>query len=81
MGLGGQVATIGTGTIKFGDNFHRSLPDMVVEAATLAMADAKIESKQLQADTLNLTLIPVTRVAAYLGGPGAVAARIVPALI
>ena len=48
MGLG-KVAIIGTGTIKFGDNFHQSLPDMVAEAATLAMTDAKIEPKQLQA--------------------------------
>jgi hypothetical protein len=43
MGLGGKVAIIGTGTIKFGENFHQSLPDMVVEA------DAHSGSRQLQA--------------------------------
>ena len=31
MGLGGKVAIIGTGTIKFGENFHQSLTDMVFE--------------------------------------------------
>ena len=49
MGLGGKVAIIGTGIIKFGENFHQSLTDMVFEAVSQALADAKIESKQLQA--------------------------------
>ena len=44
-GLGGKVAIIGTGTIKFGENFHQSLTDMVFEAVDLAMADAGIESR------------------------------------
>ena len=48
-GLGGKVAIIGTGTIKFGENFHQSLSDMIFEAVNLAMADAKIESRQLEA--------------------------------
>jgi acetyl-CoA C-acetyltransferase len=48
-GLGGKVAIIGTGTIKFGENFHQSLSDMIFEAVNLAMADARIESSQLQA--------------------------------
>ena len=48
-GFGGKVAIIGTGTIKFGENFHQSLSDMIFEAVNLAMADAKIESRQLQA--------------------------------
>ena len=48
-GLGGKVAIIGTGTIKFGENFHQSLSDIIFEAVNLAMADAKIESRQLQA--------------------------------
>ena len=48
-GLGGKVAIIGTGTIKFGENVHQSLSDMIFEAVTLAMADARIESRQLQA--------------------------------
>ena len=49
MGIGGKVAIIGTGTIKFGENFHQSLTDMVYEAVTLALADAKVETRQLQA--------------------------------
>src|SRR5437867_13312590 len=49
MGLGGKVAIVGSGVIKFGENFHQSLTDMVYEAVTLALADAKIERAQLQA--------------------------------
>jgi acetyl-CoA C-acetyltransferase len=48
-GLGGKVAIIGTGTIKFGENFHQSLTDMIFEAVSLALADAKIDRTQLQA--------------------------------
>src|SRR4029434_10644333 len=48
-GLGGAVAIIGTGTIKFGENFHQSLTDMICEAVTLVLADAGIELGQLQA--------------------------------
>ncbi len=51
-GLGGAVAIIGTGTIKFGENFHQSLTDMIYEAVTLALADAGIERSQLQAGWL-----------------------------
>src|SRR4026207_1417380 len=51
-GLGGAVAIIGTGTIKFGENFHQSLTDMIYEAVTLALADAGIERRQLQAGWL-----------------------------
>ena len=49
MGLGGKGAIIGTGTIKFGENFHQSLTDMIYEAVTLALADAGIERGRLQA--------------------------------
>jgi acetyl-CoA C-acetyltransferase len=49
MGLGGKVAIIGTGTIKFGENFHQSLTDMVYEAVTLALQDARVEARQLEA--------------------------------
>lgn len=87
MGLGGKVAIIGSGVVKFGENFHQSLTDMIFEAVSLALADAKLERGQLQAawlgcyepmlygfegnsgafvsDPLNLSPIPVTRVAAY----------------
>lgn len=48
-GLGGAVAIIGTGTIKFGENFHQSLTDMIYEAVSLALADAGVERGQLEA--------------------------------
>lgn len=48
-GLGGKVAIIGTGIIKFGENCHQSLTDMIYEAVTLALADAKIERSRLEA--------------------------------
>jgi len=49
MGLGGKVAIIGTGVIKFGENFHQSLTDMIYEAVTQALADAGLERTRLQA--------------------------------
>jgi len=52
MGLANQVAIIGTGTIRFGENFHQSYTDMVYEAASLAIADAGIEPRELQAGWL-----------------------------
>src|SRR3972149_11695 len=51
-GLGGKGAIIGTGTIKFGENFHQSLTDMIFEAVNLARAAPGIESRQLQAGWL-----------------------------
>jgi acetyl-CoA C-acetyltransferase len=48
-GLGGRVAIIGSGVIKYGENFHQSLTDMVFEAVGLALADAHIERSRLQA--------------------------------
>jgi acetyl-CoA C-acetyltransferase len=52
MVLANQVAIIGTGTIKFGENFHQSYTDMVYEAASLAMSDAGVEPGELQAGWL-----------------------------
>jgi acetyl-CoA C-acetyltransferase len=52
VGLASHVAIIGTGTIKFGENFHQSYTDMVYEAATLAMADAGVEADEIQAGWL-----------------------------
>ena len=49
MGLGGKVAIIGTGVVKFGENFHQSLTDMIYEAVTQALADAAVERTRLQA--------------------------------
>jgi acetyl-CoA C-acetyltransferase len=48
-GLGGKVALIGAGTIKFGENFHQSLTDMVYAAVTLALDDAGIERGRVRA--------------------------------
>lgn len=52
MGLANQVAIIGTGTIKFGENFDQSYTDMVYEAATAALADARVETREIQAGWL-----------------------------
>ncbi len=49
MALGGRVAVIGSGVIKFGENFHQSLTDMIFEAVSLALADAGVERGRLQA--------------------------------
>ena len=49
MGLGGKVAIIGSGVIKYGENFHQSLTDMIFEAVSLALADARVERQRLQA--------------------------------
>ncbi len=49
MALGGAVAIIGSGVVKFGENFHQSLTDMIFEAVSLALADAGIERGRLQA--------------------------------
>lgn len=35
-GLGGRVAIIGSGVIKYGENFHQSLTDMIYEAVTVS---------------------------------------------
>jgi hypothetical protein len=51
-GLGGKIAITGTGTIKSRENSHQSLTDMIFEAVNVALADAKIESRQLQAGWL-----------------------------
>jgi acetyl-CoA acetyltransferase len=49
MGLGGRVAIVGSGVIKYGENFHQSLTDMIDEAVSLALADAGLERTRLQA--------------------------------
>jgi acetyl-CoA C-acetyltransferase len=48
-GIGGKVAIIGSGVIKYGENFDQSLTDMIYEAVTLALADAGIERTRLEA--------------------------------
>ena len=47
--LNQQVAVIGVGCTKFGDNHDQSLSEMMVEAAGQAMADAGVTVDQLQA--------------------------------
>jgi len=44
-----------TGVIKFGENFHQSLTDMIYEAVTQALADAGLERTRLQAAWLGAT--------------------------
>ncbi len=41
-GPGGMVAIIGTGTIKFGENFHQGLSDMIFEAVNLAITVTRV---------------------------------------
>ncbi len=81
MNIRDKVAIIGVGCCKFGENYHQSSEDMVVDAALEAYADAGIEPGQIQAawvgtigsgtagtslaDPLKLFNIPITRVENY----------------
>lgn len=81
MNIRDRVAIIGAGCCKFGENYHQSIEDMVVEAAREACADGGIEPHQIQAawvgtlssgfagtalaDALKLFNIPITRVENY----------------
>jgi acetyl-CoA C-acetyltransferase len=81
MNLKDRVAVIGTGCCKFGENYHQSIEDMVVEAAGEAYADAGVEPSDIEAawvgtmasgsagvalaDPLKLFNIPITRVENY----------------
>jgi acetyl-CoA C-acetyltransferase len=44
-----QIAVIGTGCTKFGENFPQSWADLALDAAAEACADAKIELKDIEA--------------------------------
>src|SRR3972149_8427968 len=68
MPIANEVAIIGTGTIKFGENFHQSYNDMLWEAVNLAFKDAKVEPKDIQAGWLG-TYLPFSW--GYEGGAGA----------
>lgn len=73
-----KVAIVGMGCVKFGENWEKSVEDMIVEAAYEAYEDAGIEPKDIQAawfgtvfsglTSLSLTIplklgyIPVTKV-------------------
>jgi acetyl-CoA C-acetyltransferase len=81
MNIRDKVAVVGVGCCKFGENYHQSVEDMVVEAAFDAYADAGVEPKQIEAawvgtigsgtagtalaDPLKLFNIPITRVENY----------------
>jgi acetyl-CoA C-acetyltransferase len=81
MNIRDKVAVIGAGCCKFGENYHQSVEDMVVDAAFEAYADAGVEPSQIQAawvgtigsgtagtalgDPLKLFNIPITRVENY----------------
>lgn len=78
MSLKDKIAVIGVGLCKFGENYHMSTNDMLVDAAFDAYADAGIDSKEIQAawvatlssgtsgtmlaDPLKLYKVPITRV-------------------
>ncbi len=73
-----KVAIIGMGCTRFGENWDKSLADMIVDAAYEAYEDAGIESKDIQAAwfgtdsseeagqglaaPLKLSFIPITRI-------------------
>ena len=44
-----KVAIVGMGCVKFGENFDKSIDDMMIDAAYEAYADAGIEPKDIQA--------------------------------
>lgn len=44
-----RVAIVGMGCIKFGENYHQSIDDMIIDAAYEAYQDAGIEPKDIQA--------------------------------
>lgn len=52
MPIGGQVAIIGVGKTKFGENFDQRFADMVVDAAFQAYADAGISPDEVDAGWL-----------------------------
>lgn len=52
MGIAGNIAVIGTGMTKFGENFTMGYFDMVIEAAHEAMADAGVDPQDIEAGWL-----------------------------
>src|ERR1022692_4893512 len=62
-----QVAIIGVGCTKFGDNFDQSFEDLLVEAGFAAFADARIEPKRVEAAWLGTRIEPERVEAAWLG--------------
>src|SRR6266481_5937236 len=76
-----KVAVIGVGCTTFGELYDKSTEDIIYEAASEALADARVEPKQIEAawvgtvmsqlggdalgDALQLHHIPITRVQNY----------------
>jgi acetyl-CoA C-acetyltransferase len=56
MPIANEVAIIGTGIIKFGENFHQSYNDMLWEACNGAFQDAKVDPANIQAAWLGTYL-------------------------
>lgn len=56
MPIAGEIAIIGTGTVKFGENFHQSYNDMLWEACQEAFGDARVEPQDIQAGWLGTYL-------------------------
>ena len=56
MPIANEIAIIGTGIIKFGENFHQSYNDMLKEACEMAFKDAKVDPKDIQAGWLGTYL-------------------------
>jgi len=56
MPIAGEVAILGTGYTKFGENFDWDYKDMMIDAAYQAYADAKIDPGQIQAAWLGTYL-------------------------
>lgn len=54
--LSRKVAIVGTGMTKFGENFDQGYNDMLVDACRLALADAKLEARQIEAAWLGTYL-------------------------
>lgn len=56
MSLKDKVAIIGTGQTRFGENFGMSYQDMIIEACTLALEDARVGPDEIQAGWLGTYL-------------------------
>ncbi|MDP6482569.1 MAG: acetyl-CoA acetyltransferase [Nitrospinota bacterium] len=56
MGVSGNVAIVGVGKTRFGENFRQGYTDMLAEACREAFADAGIEGRDVQAAWLGTYL-------------------------
>lgn len=56
MGIAGNVAIVGTGVAKFGENFDQGYNDMLIEACYEAFRDAGLEKEAIEAAWLGTYL-------------------------